>query len=342
MFIKRECESFLVGGFMKVNIFKEFLAGFFTTFFLSAVFILVISGGMFMCGFTCTSVNPEHISTYLIKALIVSSAVALLYVLWKEFDPEIVVFPILLFNEYFHGNLSFKGTVKALASLLIGSMVGVLVALYIFSVLFIGATYQSSYLDSFVSQQGMNGFDAVQSFLTNELRSAALIKVDMGHIGVAIPYLFLAIMFALFFDNTGKKISHNVIVIGIFTFMIYSLSGDLFLNAFSFVISVITRSAAYHSYIGDLFNPSTEVIAGQDMTISQSAWFNFGMALKDDISLLLSNGLMYMLVAVCGLFMGIFIKKEIFEIGQSFDEVSLGASKPKMVHNSKPKHKPRR
>lgn len=315
MFIKRKLELNIdKGGFMKVNVFKEFLAGFFTTFFIASVVFLAISGGMFKCGFTCVAGEKSMpLTGYVFKSVVLAACVGLLYLLWRNFDQNIIAFPLLVFNKLFMGELSIIQTIKILVALFLGSFLGIWSSIYIFSVLFISQVYDSSVIESFSLSDGQISFDSVFVYLSNELRSSVIMKSGLIQIGYAMPYLFLAIMFALFFDSEEKKVLLNTLLVGAFTFVIYLLSGDLFLNGFSFVLSVFSKTGS----ISETFNEQGQFVLS-----------NFILWLRDDISLFLTVGLMSLLVAVCGLFIGHFIKKEIFEIGRSFDEPAVLTKKP--------------
>ncbi|MCX8167146.1 MAG: hypothetical protein N3E37_04835, partial [Candidatus Micrarchaeota archaeon] len=98
---------------IKINSIKEFIAGFFTSLFLTSIIILIFLGGFFKCGFRCMPTEAQNqLSMYVVKALILALSVSIIYILWKDFDENIVAFPLIVFKRFFYGQINIKDTLK--------------------------------------------------------------------------------------------------------------------------------------------------------------------------------------------------------------------------------------
>ncbi|MEM3609516.1 MAG: hypothetical protein QXO21_05495 [Candidatus Anstonellales archaeon] len=315
---------------LRINCIKEFIAGFFTSLFITSIIILIFLGGFFKCGFRCLPTESQNqLSMYAVKALILAISVSILYILWKEFDETIVAFPLIVFKRFFYGQINIKQTFKILISLYAGYFLGIWATVYIFTVYYIGFTSESSIISSYgLGSVYQTPFDAVYSYLINELRGMAMVSIENARIGVAVPYLLLTIMFALFYERNIRDSTKNALVIGVFTFLIYSISGDLFVNSYSFVLAFMTKSADYRDYFFMAFFDNNEEIRRQ-------AFKDLMGIITDDFKNLISTGLLYLLISVCGLFIGIFMRKELFELDRRTEEAQIN----KVIKTQKKKRK---
>ncbi len=282
---------------MQINVFKEFVAGFFSVFLVFNFILLVVVGAGYKCGFMCAFIEKDTpLLNSVFRAFFLALVLALIYLLWRSFDSSVITFPIFVFSKIFHKELDTVHALKLLISQLMGAMFAIYVAIFIYSLLFLSLTLDSP-IYSMVAHSEGTMIGSIQ-VVSNLLREIFVIPGNNLGIGYVMPYMMLIMAFAIFYDHHERKVLYNSMVVFLFVFLVYLLNGDVFLIFNSFLISLYGKSSTFFGL--------------------QSG--DFLTTLQYDIASVAGTGFLYFFLAVCGYLIGLLIRREIFELGVVFEE----------------------
>ena len=291
---------------MRINILKEFLAGFITTFVLVSVILFVISSGNFKCTFKCYPFDLVYASSkFILQAVILSATDTAMYLIWRQFDPEVIAFPLLTFSRLFNKELDKINALKILVAQFLGGFLAIALVINVSALMFAESVADKELLNK-IGAGGNSAMDYVLLSILNILKEVTIADAVETLQSHSIMYFAAVGIFYVLFDNKEKNLMYNGLVLFCFTLLVYAFSGDIFLNALSFQVSTFSKPGVPSHDLGSL-----------------EYLFTY---LGDVLAYIIVDGGMFFLVAVCAMFAANYVKREIFELGKTFEE-DLGSPK---------------